>query len=150
MNQFFKIAFTAVLLLMSAVIVAQNGKKTPQLFFQNKELIPQSLTKEQLLPQLQQRLWMTDSSGRMLPVSQYTLTFVERGLYYDEAGKPMIVADYYEKRTQNGIIDSNWINLLEERLKMDDTIKIINPIVYIDIENDIVINGPTISIPISK
>lgn len=131
-------------------IVAQKTKKAPQSFLPDKSVAPATMTKAQLLPLLSERFWATDSFGKMIPVSSYTLTFIERGVFFDQEGKPIIVSDYFDMPSEDGVMSKFWLPILEERLKVGDTVRITNPMIYTDLEKGTTLFSPSIIIGIIK
>jgi hypothetical protein len=62
-----------------------------------------------------------DTQNREHPVTQFSFTYAERGVYEDSTGKPQIMTDYYSAESDKGRLPDFWRNSIKERTKQGDT-----------------------------
>ena len=103
-------------------IVRHSGKTT----LADNQFTNGKLTKSKFDSLIQLPIVAHDSNNKAYPVHSFVLIFIERGLYEDTAGRPIILPDYFAVNSDEGKIPADWIQLLKERAKDGDTVLINN------------------------
>lgn len=66
-------------------------------------------------------LVVKDSAGELLPVASYNFVYVNRGVYADSTGKPIIKSDYLYTVSDSGTLPKYWEKALIPQVKAGDT-----------------------------
>ncbi|HET8572264.1 MAG TPA: hypothetical protein VFL76_00205 [Edaphocola sp.] len=70
---------------------------------------------------ISRNLVVKDSAGNLLPVASYNFVYVNRGVYADSTGRPVIKSDYLYTVSDNGTLPGYWKKALIPQVKAGDT-----------------------------
>lgn len=70
---------------------------------------------------ISRHLVVRDSIGQLLPVVSYNFVYVNRGLYADATGKPVIKSDYLSTASDSATLPKYWEKALIPQVKAGDT-----------------------------
>jgi len=70
---------------------------------------------------ISRNLVVKDSAGNLLPVVSYNFVYVNRGVYADMTGKPIIKSDYLYTTSDKGTLPDYWEKALLPQVKAGDT-----------------------------
>ncbi len=129
MNRFsilFKSLLTVVFISAAWIIGAQtNAKPLPKwegiTYLSDQQTTQGEVSVKKFLELIAGPIYVKDNrDSKIYPVNSFSITFGERGLYEDEAGKPMIVTDYITRRCTDKL-DTAMLKELRFRAKPGDT-----------------------------
>lgn len=118
-------------ILISTILFAQLNqtklvKHTGKSFLADGKFSGGTLSKEKFDSLIAFPLLAADSNNKFHPVISYYLTYVERNVYEDDAGHPIILPDYYGINSSNGQLSSEWLQIIRDKSKGGDTVLITN------------------------
>lgn len=128
----FKSLLTVVLISAAWIIGAQTKAKPVahqwdgMTYLNDQQTTQGNVSVKQFLDLIAKPVYVKDKrDDKFYPVNSFSITFGERGLYEDEAGKPMIVTDYITRRCTEQV-DTGMLKELRFRAKPGDTAYIEN------------------------
>lgn len=80
-----------------------------------------SVSVSQFKSLLSQKLIVKDSLGRTFPVQSFNFIYINRGVYADSTGRPVILSDYLYSNSTNGLLPDFWKKGLLPQIKPGDT-----------------------------
>lgn len=113
-------------MLMAVVARAQQKKPLPKAtaksFLYGGEIGNEDTVSVPLFDSLISRnLVVRDPAGNLIPVVSYNFVYVNRGLYADPTGKPVIKSDYLFTASDSGTLPKYWEKALIPQVKAGDT-----------------------------
>ncbi|OJV55869.1 MAG: hypothetical protein BGO31_17430 [Bacteroidetes bacterium 43-16] len=95
-------------------------------YLQDQQTTDGEVSVKKFIELISKPIYVKDNrDNKFYTVNSFTITFGERGLYEDEAGKPMIVTDYLTRRCTDQV-DTAMLKELRFRAKPGDTAYIEN------------------------
>jgi len=120
-------SFIVAGMLLGVVVWAQQQKKplpkaTAQSFLNGGQIGNEDTISVSLFDTLISRnLVVRDSIGNLLPVVSYNFVYVNRGVYADATGKPVIKSDYLSTASDSATLPKYWEKALIPQVKAGDT-----------------------------
>lgn len=128
----FKSLLTVVLISAAWIIGAQTNTKPVAhqwdavTYLNDQQTTQGTVSVKKFLELIDKPVYVKDNrDNKFYPVNSFSITFGERGLYEDEAGKPIIVTDYITRRCTEQV-DTGMVKELRFRAKPGDTAYIEN------------------------
>lgn len=127
--------------------MTQQEKGTVKTFLNDKKTQGGIMSADSIIYFLDKHLYSQDENGNFHKVINFLFTYIERGVYFDERGKPFIGTEVSGINSANGTVPDFFIEVIKDKLKSGDTVIFNNVTAMLDFKDqNTIYNSPKITL----